>query len=147
MKQLGAAVLPLILPDQLIVEMEDGSIFQGTIRYMLYFKVPYWMQPNEAHNVQNYYAFIRTATKRHFISVLKPLDPLDPSNSAHYVPKNAEIRLGNYEHLKAESFQLHVPTHRHTYYRMDFPTENYIYITKPQGAIYSSILENYLSVS
>lgn len=133
---------PNISPEQLFVELEDGSTLQGTIEEFKYYKVPNWMQPGEGPEL-DYKVFIRTSAKNHFISDLKPLNLLEDHNPVNHIPTYAQIYLGKYGHYTAESFKLHVPNHRYSFRQKILPLKKHIYITVPHGHTYSAILEKH----
>lgn len=138
-KKLGADGFPEIRPNHIVVEMSDGSIFEGNITVFPHHNIPLWMR---AQNLppQKYGAFIRTATNENFISTLKPDNVRVLLKHSRFLlqPRYAELGLGKIHIFSAQSFELYdVDHHKHTSLT-NLPPSGCIYISLPHGPVYSA---------
>lgn len=127
--------------------MKDGTIYQRGLHEISPSEAPHWMLPKPIINwpPPQRYAYIHTATNRHFSTVTffkrvfeNEQNPIDhvPMNPDH-VPRNAYILFENKLRLFAGNFE---PFTHQTHW---FKSRNRIFITVPEGPnyIYSASLQ------
>lgn len=143
--KLEARGFPDVAPDHVVAKFIGDVVIEGALEGSTKTSVPYWMQP-ESRKPYCYEAFIRTENNDHFMSRLNTLVVFSRHHDSHNATHGstyAEIRLDG-EHLTAKAFQLHErPPFYYRWYTGNFPCNNHIYITLPNGVIYASELEEY----
>lgn len=145
LSKLGVTGLPEhLLPNRVLVQMRDQSIFEGNIEHVdslgQYLPVPFWMQPVGAKYAKDDYFFIRTESGYHFLGALDFSGQRLQHRPYPRGPERAEIHLGNEEYFTARDFRLYRPTQRHSFHKPNYPPINHIYVAMEGGPVYSARL-------
>lgn len=144
--KLGAgAEFPDLLPNNIHIEMWDGSTFRGVMEEIGRLKIPVWMSPKHTPQPrQGYQVFFVTISGRRFISQSAGLEPEEPRKllanhkSFHHFPIFADLRFGSSTYIAAKGFQIFYANRG----LVHMNPHSRIYVVTPEGTVVTAIAKN-----
>lgn len=142
--KLGAgAVFPDLLPNNILIEMWDGSTFGGVMQEIGHREIPNWMNPQIIPEPrQGYHVYLETINHRHYMSnssleAEEPRKLLASHKRFHHLPIFADLRLGNDTYATAKDFQVFDVNHG----LVHLLSQSRIYVATPEGPIVTAMLK------